>query len=205
MVRAPRERSRSCLTDRALRAGCSGGAVPVSPTLDTKGPPLDAETVIHYRRALGCFATGVVVVTVHDAEGSVALVVNSFTSVSLEPPLVLFCLGDKSDRGAYFREAERYVINIMGVEGEPLAARYAARGRHRIEPDDVEALPSGLPGLRGALTRLECRAHQRLPIADHLAIVGEVERFETRDGDGLTYFRGRYGAAPTPASEGPHT
>ena len=159
---------------------------------------MDAQTTLDYRRALGCFATGVVVVTAPDPAGPVGLVVNSFTSVSLEPPLVLFCLGDGSDRGVFFRQAPRYVINIMAVDGQVLAARYAARGKHRLEPEDMETLASGLPALRGALTRLECRARDRLPIADHLAIVGEVERFSSVDGDGLTYFRGRYGAAPTP-------
>ena len=159
---------------------------------------MDAETTLQYRRALGCFATGVVIVTAPDAEGPVGLVVNSFTSVSLHPPLVLYCLGDQSDRGVFFRDAERYVINILGDEAEALAARYAGRGRHRLDADDLHATEDGLPGVQGALTRLSCRARQRTPIADHLAIVGEVERFETHPGDGLTYFRGRYGRALSP-------
>lgn len=161
---------------------------------------MDAETTLHYRRSLGCFSTGVVLVTAPDAGGPVGLVVNSFTSVSLHPPLVLYCLGDQSDRGAFFRVAERYVINILSAAAEPMAARYAGRGRHRLEPSDFELGAEGLPMAKGALTRLVCGVHERVPIADHLAIVGEVERFETTIGDGLTYFRGRYGRAATPES-----
>ncbi len=161
---------------------------------------MDAETTLHYRRALGCFPTGVVIVTAQDPDGPVGLVVNSFTSVSLAPPLVLFCLGDHSDRGVFFRTAERYVINILSAEAEGLAAKYASRGRHRIVVEDLQLASEGLPALKGALTRLMCRVHQRVKLADHLAIVGEVERFETDDGDALTYFRGRYGRAQTPES-----
>lgn len=161
---------------------------------------MDAETTLQYRRALGCFPTGVVIVTAPDAGGPVGLVVNSFTSVSLHPPLVLYCLGDQSDRGVFFRNAERYVINVLSSEAEALAARYAGRGRNRLEPADVETTTEGLPAVRGALTRLMCRVHERVPLADHLAIVGEVERFETHEGDGLTYFRGRYGRAAAPAA-----
>lgn len=159
---------------------------------------MDAETTLHYRRALGCFPTGVVIVTAPDIGGPVGLVVNSFTSVSLSPRLVLFCLGDHSDRGVFFRTAERYVVNILSAEAGSSAAKYASRGRHRIEAEDIVGLQDGLPALRGALTRLSCRIHERVKLADHLAIVGEVERFETHEGDALTYFRGRYGRALTP-------
>lgn len=160
---------------------------------------MDAETILHYRRALGCFATGVVLVTAPDPAGPVGLVVNSFTSVSLHPPLVLYCLGDQSDRGVFFRTAERYVINILSEDAQALATRYAGRGKHRLEAGDLDDGIEGLPSVKGALTRLACRVHARLPIADHLAIVGEVEQFLTTAGDGLTYFRGRYGRASTPA------
>lgn len=156
---------------------------------------LEPETTHAYRRALSAFATGVVLVTARDDRGRpVGLIANSFTSVSLEPPRILWCLGDRSDRGVWFRKAERFAVNILGAEDEAIARRYTARGRHHLDPDDVEG-DEPLPAVRGALTVLRCRTTDRLPIADHLVIVGEVESFQGREGPGLTYFRSAWGRA----------
>jgi 3-hydroxy-9,10-secoandrosta-1,3,5(10)-triene-9,17-dione monooxygenase reductase component len=157
---------------------------------------LDAQTSSDYRRALSAFPTGVVLITVADGEGPVGLVANSFTSLSLEPPLVLWCLGDRSDRGAYFREAERYSINILGAGAEDLARRYAQRGLHRIEAGDLAPGAEGVV-VKGAASVLHCRTAERIHLADHLLIVGRVEAFDVLDpaGDGLTYFRSRFGRA----------
>jgi flavin reductase (DIM6/NTAB) family NADH-FMN oxidoreductase RutF len=157
--------------------------------------PILTDPTLAYRRALSAFATGVVLVTARDEAGRpVGLIANSFTSVSLEPPRILWCLGDHSDRGRWFRRAERFAVNILAAEAEPLARRYTARGRHHLEPDDVEG-DEAFPRVRGALTYLLCRASERLPLADHLVIVGDVERFESREGPGLTYFRSAWGRA----------
>lgn len=144
-----------------------------------------------YRRALGGFATGVALIAV---PGPAGIVVNSFTSVSLNPRLVLWCLGDESDRFSLFAEAERWTVSILAAEHEAISSRIAQKGAW-----DIADLPLGqlasLPVLKGALATLACRTAERLPLADHLAIVGEVEAFDSADGVGLTYFRGRYGRA----------
>jgi 3-hydroxy-9,10-secoandrosta-1,3,5(10)-triene-9,17-dione monooxygenase reductase component len=161
---------------------------------------VDDKTKALYRRALGAFPTGVAVVTVDDGEGgAVGLTVNSFTSVSLDPRLVAWSLGLASDRGTWFRDAERFVINILGAEGADLAAECARRGHYRLDPALIHRTdPAAPPGVQGALSRLTCRTHQQVKLGDHLLIVGEVTAFESGSGDALTYFRGRYGRAFAP-------
>ena len=155
------------------------------------------DNTLSYRRALGSFATGVVVITTEEGGQTFGLTVNSFTSVSLEPPLVLWCLGDESDRYALFSRADRFVVNVLPASARDVSERFARTGGLLL-PDDL-ATPDGQPsqrsGLKGALTCLACVTRDRIGIGDHLVIVGEVEAFETRDGDGLVYFRSQYGRA----------
>ncbi len=155
---------------------------------------MDAESSIIYRRALGTFATGVTVITAEDAVGPMGLTVNSFTSVSLEPPLLLWCLGDESDRRHLFSTAPVFVVNVLAAEDQEHSARFAW-GACRLEADDMDDGRPGAPLLRGALARFECETRDRIQLGDHLVIVGEVTRFEARDGDGLVFFRGGYGRA----------
>lgn len=161
---------------------------------------MNAVTTHAYRRALAALPTGVVLITVAEARGAFGLVANSFTSVSLEPPLVLFCLGDRSDRGVYFRQAERFAVNILSADGEAVAQRYAQRGRHQLEIEDYTVGDAGLPCARGAATTLFCRTAQRIQLADHLVIVGAVEDFQAVEApaEGLSYFRSRFGRAALP-------
>jgi len=158
------------------------------------------DPTLPYRRALSALPTGVVLVTVAEGGGAVGLVANSFTSLSLEPPMVLWCLGDRSDRGAYFREAERFSINILDADAEPIARRYVERGRHHLAAEDFSLGAFGLPCVTGAATVLYCRTAQRIHLADHLVIIGQVEDWEARetDAEGLLYFRSRYGRAAIP-------
>ncbi len=150
-----------------------------------------------YRHALGAFPTGVAVITVDDrAGGAAALTINSFSSISLEPPLVAWSLGAASDRGVWFREAERFAVNILGADDAGLAADHARRGNYRLEPE--RTAPGDPPSVAGALSRLYCRVVQTIPLGDHLLFVGEVTSFDAREGDSLTYYRGRYGRAASP-------
>ena len=154
-----------------------------------------------YRRALGTFATGVTVITAEDGQGgpgrAVGLTVNSFTSVSLKPPLVLWCLGDASDRRHLFAKAKRWVVNVLAAEDKAHSERFAW-GACRLEPGDIApGAGKGPPRLAGALTSLECKTTKRIQLGDHLVIVGEVKAIETRDGEGLLFFRGGYGRART--------
>jgi flavin reductase (DIM6/NTAB) family NADH-FMN oxidoreductase RutF len=151
-----------------------------------------------YRRTLGAFATGVCVVTAKVGEQVVAITINSFTSVSLTPRLVLWCLDDRSDRYSYFAQAETFAISVLGADQEPISSRFARSGAFWAEAHDLADL-SGAPVIRGALAALACRTVETRTLGDHLVIVGEAFAHDGRAGDGLTYFRGRYGLAASPA------
>jgi flavin reductase (DIM6/NTAB) family NADH-FMN oxidoreductase RutF len=145
-----------------------------------------------YRRALGSFATGVTVVTAEDAEGALGLTVNSFTSVSLQPPLILWCLDDVCDRRHVFHNAEHFGVSVLKA-GDIDRCRRFARGAGRLDADELEHGGTGVPLLKGALARFECRAVERMQVGDHQVIVGEVVAYDAGEGEGLVFFRGRYG------------
>jgi flavin reductase (DIM6/NTAB) family NADH-FMN oxidoreductase RutF len=155
---------------------------------------VDADASIAYRRALGGFPTGVCVVACEDSQGPLGLTVNSFTSVSLDPPLILWCLHNQSDRRHAFAAAKRFAVNILEAEGQAHSQRFASEA-HRLDPAELDSGPGSAPLLKGALTRLECVTHKRLQLGDHTVIVGRVVGFDTREGDALLFFRGRYGRA----------
>ena len=152
-----------------------------------------------YRRALGAFSTGVCVVTAHTPEGAFGITVNSFTSVSLDPPLILWCLDEGSERHGLFAAAERFAVHVLPVEDREMSDRFAW-GVCRLSSDEFDSSSAEPPRLKNALTRLDCVATERIIMGDHLTIVGAVKGFETRPGAGLTYFRGRYGVAEEPAA-----
>jgi len=157
----------------------------------------DAFDVTAYRRALGGFATGVCVVTAHTGEGPFGITVNSFTSVSLRPPLILWCLDRKSDRHDAFASADRFAVHMLPVEDQEMSDRFAW-GVCRLSAEEFDSSSVEPPRLRNALTRLDCTVHDRIVMGDHLTIVGAVSTWETRPGDALTYYRGRYGEAKEP-------
>jgi flavin reductase (DIM6/NTAB) family NADH-FMN oxidoreductase RutF len=145
-----------------------------------------------YRRALGAFATGVCVVTAHSEAGPLGITINSFTSVSLEPRLILWCLDEQSERWSAFAAADRFAVHVLTAADRARADRFA-RGVWTLEPSDFVEQPGHAPRLEGVLARLECTTHARIPMGDHLILVGQVEAFEVEEGDALTYYRGRYG------------
>lgn len=155
---------------------------------------MDPDATVAYRRALGAFPTGVTVVTAEDDQGPLGLTVNSFTSVSLDPPLVLWCLQNTSDRRHAFSAAQYFAVNFLGADDRHHSQRFASQA-YRLDPEELDSAPGRAPFLKGALTRLECLTRKRLEIGDHTVLVGEVVAFDTRDGDALLFFRGRYGRA----------
>ena len=156
----------------------------------------DLEEELAYRRGLGAFATGVVLVTTDGPGGPAGIVVNSFTSVSLAPRLVLWCLGDASDRYEVFAAAEFWAVNVLAADQQDISARFARPGGFDAAGVAMDRL-GACPALPAALARLACRTVDRRVAGDHLMIVGAVEAFDAAVGDGLTYFRGRYGRAVT--------
>ncbi|HRO32659.1 MAG TPA: flavin reductase family protein [Brevundimonas sp.] len=164
--------------------------------------PVPSELRRAYRDALGVFSTGVCVVTAHTPDGAFGITVNSFTSVSLDPPLVLWCLDQASERHDLFAAADRFAVHVLPVEDREMSDRFAW-GVCRLSPDEFDTEDPAPPRLKNALARLDCTTEQRVPMGDHLTIVGRVQAFDSRAGDALTYYRGRYGVAvdPNGASE----
>lgn len=156
------------------------------------------DSPLEYRQALGCFATGVIVVAAHGAQGPVGLTINSFTSVSLEPRLVLWCLDKGSERGKLFLEADRFGLNMLAQDQQALAARFAEPGMGAWPIEAVRTPGEFSLGLAKALAFLDCRIVQRMELGDHFVLIGQVEAFSARAGDALTYFQGRYGCARAP-------
>lgn len=151
----------------------------------------DARTL---RDALGCFATGVTVVTTLDEEGQpVGLTANSFTSVSLEPPLLLVCIAKAAGSLAAMETAENFAVNVLHIGQQPTSNLFAKAGEDRFAATPWSRGHNGAPLLSGALANFECRHHAMHEGGDHVILVGEVvrARFEPRR-DPLLYFRGKY-------------
>ena len=145
-----------------------------------------------FREALGCFGTGVTVVTTTTPDGPAAITVNSFASVSLEPPLVLWCLAKESNRFEAFRVAQHYSIHVMAQDQQDLALRFARDGlefSHTGWSTDV----AGRPQLEQCLARFDCTLFACHEAGDHLILVGQVEQVMHRTGQGLIFKRGQFG------------
>ena len=145
-----------------------------------------------FREALGCFGTGVTVVTTDTQQGPRAITVNSFTSVSLDPPLVLWCLAKESNRFEDFNASAHYSIHVMAQDQQDQALRFARDGRDFSHAEWVQDA-DGRPHLSGCLARFDCRLDARHDAGDHLILVGEVEKVMYRTGKGLIFKRGQFG------------
>ncbi len=144
------------------------------------------------RDALGRYATGVTVVTALGPHGPVGITANSFTSVSLDPPLVLWCPARRSTRFAAFAVADRYAIHVLASDQLDLCRHFSRTGGG-FDQLGAGATPEGLPALPGVLARFDCAAHACHDGGDHAILVGRVLRAETRDGAPLIFWGGRYG------------
>lgn len=150
------------------------------------------ENSVAFREALGCFGTGVTVVTTATQSGPAAITVNSFTSVSLDPPLVLWCLGNESNRFDAFHDAQHYAIHVMEQDQQELALRFARDGRD-FSHTEWHADDRGRPLLDNCLARFDCSLFARHPAGDHAILVGLVENVMVRPGKGLIFKRGQFG------------
>lgn len=151
---------------------------------------------------MGAFATGVTVVTAARADGRMSgITVNSLTSVSLQPRLLLWCLGDQSERYDVFAEAGVWGVTVLGADEETLALRFARAETEGVEAHEAETF-AGAPVLRTGVAHFACRTHDRRVAGDHLIIIGEVTDFRVKAGPALTFFRGRYGRIEDPRSKG---
>ncbi|KAA0682310.1 flavin reductase family protein [Roseomonas genomospecies 6] len=152
-----------------------------------------------FRNALGCFATGITVVTTVAPDGEpIGVTVNSFSSVSLDPPLVQFCLGRAAMSIDAFTAAPSFAVNILAEGQTDLSTRFSRRDlQERWDGVGVERWDSGVPILTGCLANLECDREHVYEGGDHVIIVGRVRRLAgSEDGKPLLYFRGAYATLP---------
>lgn len=146
------------------------------------------------RDALGCFGTGVVIATTLDGEGQPqGLTANSFTSVSLDPPLILVCVARGARSLSAFEAAETFAVNVLHIGQQPDSARFGRRAEDRFSASAWETWETGAPILTGSLASIECDKHGWYDGGDHVILVGQVRRarFEPHR-DPLLYFRGAY-------------
>ncbi len=145
------------------------------------------------RRAFGAFATGVTITTTLDADGRpVGFTANSFSSVSLDPPLLLVCLAESASSFDAFRAAGRFAVNILSAEQRALSAAFATRGADKFAGVAWRAEATGAPVIAGGVAWFDCETHDIVPAGDHAILIGRVVAFETRDAAPLGYCRGAY-------------
>jgi flavin reductase (DIM6/NTAB) family NADH-FMN oxidoreductase RutF/pimeloyl-ACP methyl ester carboxylesterase len=151
----------------------------------------DARTL---RDAMGCFATGITIVTAVAPDGTpVGLTANSFTSVSLDPPLLLVCIANNAGSAPILREAQWFGVNVLQTSQQQTSNRFAGKGEDRFATTAWHRGEGGVPLIDGSLVSFECRRNAVHDGGDHFILLGEVVRaqFEPRR-DPLLYFRGKY-------------
>ncbi|MGA9355891.1 MAG: flavin reductase family protein [Terriglobales bacterium] len=156
----------------------------------------DDLTAIDFRKAMGCFATGVTIITV-DQDGEVhGMTANAFTAVSLDPLLILVCVDHRARTHAHLQARKRFGVNVLSSDHQAISEYYAGAAAAHQHAETAgarfERTAHGTPVLQGALAYLECRLHSAQPAGDHTIFIAEVEHVEVRDGDPLLYFRSRY-------------
>nr|WP_321456780.1 flavin reductase family protein [uncultured Cohaesibacter sp.] len=146
-----------------------------------------------FRNALGRFATGIAVVTTVDGEGNLmGLTVNSFNSVSLDPPLVLWSLDKSSNQLDAFSNSGFYGVSILGSEQQLASNLFAAMADDRFEQISWSAGTTGAPLIDGALAQIECTTEQIIEGGDHIILLGRVVAINAAEGEPLLYYGGAY-------------
>lgn len=150
------------------------------------------------RRALGQYATGVTVVTARAPDGrNVGMTANSFTSVSLEPPLILWCPGKNAPSLPDFTDASHFAVHVLAAGQHHLSRRFATPADDKFRSTPTTPGIAGTPLLDGAVARFQCRTVQRLDAGDHVIFLGEVEQYEAEGGAPLVFHSGYYHVATT--------
>lgn len=157
----------------------------------------------HFRNALGSFATGVTIVTTVGLEGEdVGMTANSFNSVSLDPPMILWSVGKNAMSRPAFAAAEHFAVHILATQQKALSDRFAKRGTDKFAGLTVERGPGNIPLLKDCAARFKCRTAYRYEGGDHDIIVGEVIEFDHLDAAPLVFHSGKYSAlAPHRAAD----
>src|SRR5579864_5093688 len=157
-----------------------------------KTPPPGVDKA-EFCRTCAKFPTGVTIITVLDAEGNPhGMTASSFTSVSLDPPLVLVCVDHRATVMAPLRRAEHIGINVLSEDQQPLSEHFARRGHDRFDAVEWYAGHTGVPLIPGALASFECHIQNQVDAGDHTIFIAQVEYAEHSDGRPLVYFGSGY-------------
>lgn len=152
-------------------------------------------TQADFRKAMGVFATGVTVITL-DSEGDVhGMTANAFTSVSLDPKLILVCVNRRARTHAHLHAKKRFGVNILAENQHGISEHYARTNRNdttEVPGARFDRTKHGTPVLHGALAYLECRLHSAQEAGDHTIFIAEVEEVVVRKGQPLLYFASAY-------------
>ena len=144
------------------------------------------------RKTLGKYSTGVTVVTSIDNNGNpIGMTVNSFTSVSLQPALVLWCIDKKQPSYNSFMDAEGYAVNILSKDQNDLCHKFASQLDDKFENVDWKKSENGFPLVKNSLARLDCKKWNYYSGGDHQILVGEVTSFDSCELEPLTYWNGQ--------------
>lgn len=152
--------------------------------------PLDGRA---FREALGAFTTGVTVVTTRGEQGDVGLTANSFNSVSLDPPMVLWSLGKQASSLPAFKAARHFAVHILSENQQELSNRFATRGIDKFADIEVRRGPDEVPLLNDCAARFVCRTEYQYEGGDHIIFVGEVLDFSHWQRSPLLFHGGKYG------------
>lgn len=153
-------------------------------------PAIDTRAL---RDAFGTFATGITVVTCREADGTPrGFTANSFTSVSLDPPLLLVCIAKGAASFEAFAAASHFGVSVLGEEQKEVSGLFATRRADKFEAAPWHAGHAGVPLVDAALGWFACARHRLVDAGDHVILIGRVEAFGERDGAPLGYFRGSY-------------
>lgn len=146
-----------------------------------------------FRDALGMFATGIAVVTTRSEAGvPVGLTVNSFNSVSLDPPLIVWSLAKQTVSLPVFENCEYYAVNVLAEDQQALSQLFASRGKDKFAGLELDDGLYGVPMLQGCCARFECRNTTRHDGGDHIVFISEVVRFDQQPREPLIFHAGRY-------------
>jgi flavin reductase (DIM6/NTAB) family NADH-FMN oxidoreductase RutF/pimeloyl-ACP methyl ester carboxylesterase len=165
-------------------------------------PPKSGIDPSTLRQALGCFGTGVAVITTIDADGRpVGLTANSFTSVSLDPPLVLFCLDRRAGSLAAFEQSNTYAVNILHIGQQDISMRFVEKGIDRFAETPWETWDRGAPVIQDCFASFECERFETVDGGDHRVFIVRVRRVRFDSSrDPLLYLQGRYRRVHVPSN-----
>jgi flavin reductase (DIM6/NTAB) family NADH-FMN oxidoreductase RutF len=158
-------------------------------TLQTFDPQTDSAS---FRAALGAFVTGVTVITTDSPDGPIGIVANSFASVSLDPPLVLWSPAKSSRRFEYFADARRFAIHVMAADQQDICAA-VLESKTAVRSVPTHLSHCGMPIIEGALATFECNLEATHDAGDHVIVVGRVTKAHYAEGEPLVFLGGKYG------------